>query len=73
MVVLSKEEAEERILELLKEHGELTTQEIEEHNNEEGMNCPDGVVKTLTRMKFKGIVKGKLSPEKGGWAWRIEE
>ena len=69
MVVLTHEEAEERILQLLKENGEMSTQEIEMKGRENDVTCPDGSVKTLTKMKYKGLIKGRLSPEKGGWVW----
>lgn len=71
-MVLTTEEAEKRILELLKKHGELTTREIEEINHRDGYTCPDGTVKTLTKMKYKGLIKGRLSKEKGGWVWWVE-
>ena len=73
MVVVSAEEAEKRILDLLTERGEMSTQEIQEANKSEGVDCPDGAVKTLTKMRYRGLVMGRLSREKGGWVWWIPD
>ncbi len=73
MESLTREEAEKRILAMLEAEGELSTQQIEERNKKEGSQCPDGTVKTLSRMRYKGLVKGQFSPDKGGWVWMITD
>ncbi len=36
-------------------------------------NCPDELAKTFTKLRKRGLIKGKVSPEKGGWIWWADE
>lgn len=51
----------------------LTTLEIERRIDYRGARCPDDLAKTLSQMRKKGMISGKLSIEKGTWVWWIEE
>lgn len=31
--------------------------------------CPDDLARTFTKLRKKGLLKGKVSSEKGGWIW----
>ncbi len=35
--------------------------------------CPDDIAKTLNRLRRKGLVKGEISMEEGGWVWWVDE
>lgn len=73
MTTMTNEEAEDWIRQILKENGRMTTEEIQKYNMGQGVNCPDGVVKTLTKLRYKGKIKGELSREAGGWVWWVED
>lgn len=66
---MSDEEAEGKIVELLKGRGEMTSFEIDSHFKETDEECPDSLVAFLARMKRKGLIKGEVSKEKKGWVW----
>ena len=36
-------------------------------------NCPDELAKTFTKLRKRGLIKGKVSPERGGWIWWADE
>ena len=38
-----------------------------------GYRCPDDLVKTLTKYRRAGLVKGEISMELGGWVWWVDE
>lgn len=65
-------EEEEKITEMLRENGEMSTTEIESEFTRKGESCPDGAVKHLMKMKTKGIVKGRMDREKKGWVWTLK-
>ncbi len=71
-IVMSGEEAEEFVVTLLKDHGPLSTMQIEKLARKEHRRCPDQTVIFLTKMKKKGLIKGEASIEKRGWLWWIE-
>ncbi|MEA3485512.1 MAG: hypothetical protein U9R03_02270 [Candidatus Aerophobetes bacterium] len=60
-------------MELLKRKGALTTSEIEREVSRGTGDCPDGSVKTLMKLRRKGLIEGKMVPSKGGWVWDIAE
>lgn len=68
---LSPPEAERFVKELLRSRGQMTTKEIETIARDEGKRCPDETVLFLTKLRSKGIIKGKISQEKRGWIWWI--
>ena len=62
---------EGKIIEILKEKGEMSTSELEQEFNKRGEDCPDGAVRTLMRLKTKGILIGRMDPAKKGWVWAL--
>ncbi len=38
-----------------------------------GYRCPDDIVKTLTKLRRAGLVKGEISMERGGWIWWVDD
>lgn len=70
---LTEQDAENLIVSLLsKANRPLTTREIEEKIQVKDKRCPDSAVRFLSKMRFKDIIKGKLSIEHKGWIWWIE-
>lgn len=65
-------EEEEKIIEILKEKGEMTTSEIESEFTRKGESCPDGAVKHLMRLKSRGEVSSRMEPSKKGWVWNLK-
>lgn len=63
---------EEKILKILGYKGELSTTEIEQEFNRIGEACPDGAVRTLMKLKTKGLINGRMDPSKKGWVWSIK-
>jgi predicted transcriptional regulator len=63
---------EERILELLKKEGELSTTEIEAEFTKKGESCPDGAVKHLMKLKTKGMILGRMDRNRKGWVWSLK-
>jgi hypothetical protein len=70
---MNRDETENRLLDLLREKGPLTTAEIEREINRIKGSCPDGAVKTLMRLKSRGKVEGSMVPEKRGWVWKVRD
>ncbi|MEM2900742.1 MAG: hypothetical protein QXT63_08115 [Thermoplasmata archaeon] len=68
---LEETDAEKYILELLKEKGKLRTSDIDEETKKRGLECPDETVRFLTKMKLKGLIKGKMSIEERTWVWWV--
>lgn len=50
----------------------LTTIELEAALEEKGARCPDDLARTLNVMRRKGLIKGTVSTERGGWVWWAE-
>jgi repressor of nif and glnA expression len=71
---LDETNAEKMIIALLSEAKEpLLTREIEAFVQGKGKQCPDSAVRFLTKMRYKGLISGKLSMEHRGWIWWIEK
>jgi hypothetical protein len=68
---LSTDEAEEFVLDLLRSRKKMTTNEVEEAMSGLGFKCIDGPARVLSKLKFKGLVKGKLSIKDKGWVWWV--
>ena len=67
------EEAQEFIVDLLRQAGRpLRTREIEERNQDRGTKCPDSAVLFLKKLQMKGVIKGEVSVELGGWVWWVD-
>ena len=71
--VMTEEEAEKHIMELLRKYGPMTTKALEEKTKSEGRSCPDGTLQFLNKLRFSGKVKGEVSMEHRGWIWWIGE
>ena len=35
-------------------------------------HCPDAFIKTMTKLKLVGLVKGEFNEEKGTWLWWVD-
>ena len=66
------EDQENFLIDLLKERGSMTTAEIEKEVSRAKSDCPDGAVKTLMRLKTKGVLEGRMVPSKRGWVWSLK-
>jgi repressor of nif and glnA expression len=64
---------DEKVLKILEEKGEMSTSELEQEFNRRGEDCPDGAVRTLMRLKTKGLIMGRMDPTKKGWVWSLPE
>jgi uncharacterized membrane-anchored protein len=51
----------------------LTTLELDRLMGEKGIQCPDGLARTLNVMRRKGLIRGEVSTERGGWVWWVED
>ncbi len=70
---MSEKESFELILSILKAAGKpLTTRDIDGEIRKRLVACPDTLPVLLNRLRLKGLVEGKLSPEQKGWVWWIE-
>ncbi len=47
----------------------LTTIELEAVLESEGARCPDDLARSLNVMRRKGLIRGEVSVERGGWVW----
>jgi hypothetical protein len=71
--VLNESDAEKLIRFLLARSKEpLTTREIERTVQGTGKQCPDSAVRFLSKMRYKGMIKGEISIDNKGWIWWIE-
>jgi hypothetical protein len=70
--VLKDEEADQLIIQLLKEaERPLTTREVQEETQKRLVRCPDSTVVFLNKLRLKGIVHGEMSKERRGWIWWV--
>lgn len=51
----------------------LTTIELEKQMKDQGDQCPDDLARTLNIMRRKGLIRGEVSTERGGWVWWVED
>ena len=71
--VLKEHQAEKLVLSMLKAAKKpLKTSEIEERTSAMGVSCPDSAARFLNKLRFKGVIKGKLSIDDKGWVWWTE-
>lgn len=66
------EEMEKSLISVLREHGKLTTSEVEERISTVD-SCPDGPVNLLMKLKGRGVVVGRIDKERKGWVWGLKE
>jgi hypothetical protein len=59
------------ILDILRAQ-KLTSIELE-HLLRDQKLCPDDLARTLNIMRRKGLIKGAVSTERGGWVWWVED
>lgn len=69
--MMSEQEAETFVTDLLRMRGPMTTMELEEESARGRRRCPDQTVVFLTKMRKKGLVKGEVSLERRGWLWSL--
>jgi hypothetical protein len=70
--VLKDEEADQLIIQLLKDAGRpLTTREVQEETQKRLVRCPDSTVVFLNKLRLKGVVHGEMSKERRGWIWWV--
>lgn len=60
------------LMEILKSRGKMTTRELEAAVAGHGRRCPDDFVRFLSRLRFKGRIKGEVDRKKG-WLWWSED
>ncbi len=70
---LSEDEAASYILELLKKRGKMTTQMVDEETQSRELQCPEGTIRTLNKLRVKGLIQGTVSQEHHGWVWWVGE
>ncbi|HEQ78843.1 MAG TPA: hypothetical protein ENN76_01095 [Euryarchaeota archaeon] len=68
---MSYDEAEDFVLDLLKEKGELTTGDIEDYARTLGKTCPDKTILVLTKLRAKGQILGDFDISRRTWVWKI--
>lgn len=68
---LSEDEAEDFILKLLQANKKMSTSDVERKMKGKGLKCMDGPARVLSKLKFKGLIQGKLSIKDRGWVWWI--
>lgn len=70
---LTEEESFKLIMSILKSAGKpLTTRDVEGEIRKSLISCPDSLPVLLNKLRLRGVVKGKLSPEHRGWIWWLE-
>jgi hypothetical protein len=70
--VLKGEEADQLILQILKEAGyPLTTREVQEETQKRLVRCPDSTAVFLNSLRLSGAIHGEMSKERHGWIWWI--
>lgn len=69
---LDENEAQAMVVKILRDEGPMTTIQIEERMQKRGEECPDSVVLFLSKLRLKGVIKGKVSQEHRGWLWWVE-
>ena len=71
---LTEEESLKLVVNILKSAGKpLTTRDVEGEIRKSLISCPDSLPVLLNKLRLRGVVKGKLSPEHRGWIWWLEE
>ena len=71
--VMTENEAEGFVTDLLKEKGPLSTAQILDESSGKGLKCPESTGSFLARMRFHGKIQGRFVPEKKAWMWSVVE
>jgi len=70
--VLNDEEADQLIIQLLKDAGRpLTTREVQAETQKKLVRCPDSTAVFLNKLRLRGVVHGEMSKERRGWIWWV--
>jgi hypothetical protein len=70
--VLDGEEADQLIIQLLKDAGRpLTTREVQAETQKKLVRCPDSTAVFLNKLRLRGVVHGEMSKERRGWIWWV--
>jgi hypothetical protein len=70
---LTEEESFKLLVNILESAGKpLTTRDVEGEIRKSLISCPDSLPVLLNKLRLRGVVKGKLSPEHRGWIWWLE-
>lgn len=69
--IKSKQDIEQYVIKLLSQGRKMTTKEIVETSELDGVSCPDEPVRFLNKLRMKGEIKGELSIEHKGWLWWV--
>ncbi len=71
---ISEEDAQKFIIQILKDAGKaLSMDEIRtKARTIEDVECRDGLPRTLSKMRFKKMISGKLDLERKEWLWWVE-
>jgi len=70
--VLDDEEADQLIIQLLKDAGRpLTTREVQAETQKKLVRCPDSTAVFLNKLRLRGVVHGEMSKERRGWIWWV--
>ncbi|MFC1631936.1 hypothetical protein ACFL1I_02775 [Candidatus Omnitrophota bacterium] len=67
--ILSKKEAEDFIIDLLKSKGRLSTRQVELEALAKDLQCPDSTSRTLNSLRLEGKINGACSLKNRGWLW----
>ena len=73
MRVMTEKEAENFVLELLREQGPLSTSNILVESFRKGLKCPESTGSFLARMRFDGRIQGRFVPDQKSWVWSVRE
>jgi DUF1365 family protein len=70
---MSYEEAEQRVISLLRSRGPLTTRQIEKIIKAQGAKCPNSPVRFLSKLWLLGKIHGEVSAKRRAWVWWVED
>jgi hypothetical protein len=54
-------------------NGKYTLAELSNSLESQIVRCPDDLMRTLSRMRKKGLIKGEYSKEKSSWVYWADE
>ena len=70
--VLKGEEADQLILQLLRDAGHpLTTREVQMETQKRLVRCTDSTAVFLNKLRLSGAIHGEMSKERRGWIWWV--
>ena len=63
----------QRVWEALKDDTVTTPEAADRLTDLFDKKCPDDLARTFTKLRKKGLLKGEVSSDKGGWRWWADE